>query len=95
MKIKELKEIVDKAYKNGEENDIEFYIELNDTTIMCDLERVGQFHIIPDMTITFKISSETKIYSSKPLTKEQINYRKKCMKLEEKINAIYSILNED
>lgn len=95
MKIKELKEIVDIAYKNGKNNDIEFYIQLEDLTIMCDVESIGQFHVIPDMTLTFKLSDDTKIYSSKPLTGKQIGYRKKCRKLEEKINAIYSILEQE
>ena len=47
MKIKELKEIVDKAYKNGKESDVEFWIKLDDgTDLFAELEDIGQFSIV-------------------------------------------------
>ena len=74
MKIKDFKKYVDEAYKNGKDNDIEFWLQLEDEEVMCELESIGQFHIVRDMTITVKTIGN-KIYSSKELTKEQLDLR--------------------
>lgn len=77
MKIKELKKYVDKAYENGEECDVEFWIELDDgQSFIADVESIGQFNLVPDMTITVKPKNEgNKIYTTKIVDVEQFNYR--------------------
>lgn len=92
MKIKELKEYIDEAYTRGKECDVEFWLKLEDDVIMCDLESIGQFNIIPDMTITIKIADEQKVYSTKKLTKEQIDYRKKYEELSKTLEEIRALL---
>lgn len=96
MKIKELKRYVDKAYKKGKDCKVEVWFLLDDdTSIMCDIDSIGQFHIIPDMTITFKISDgNNKIYCSEPISKEQMDYRKKYNNLKREAEKISEILRE-
>ena len=89
MKIKQLKELVDNAYKNSKEGnaEVDCWLQLEDDTVMCDIERVGQFQVIPDMTITFKPTGDT-IYSYSELTEEQLDYKKKYEELEKRLEEI-------
>lgn len=91
MKIKELKEIVDKAYKNGKESDVEFWIKLDDgTDLFAELEDIGQFSIVPDMTLTLKPSDkERKIYTTKIVNEKQFDYKNAYQKLVRKIQELY------
>ena len=91
MKIKELKEFVDKAYENGKECDVEFWIKLDDgTDLLAELESIGQFYTIPDMTLTLKPSDkERKIYTTKIVDEKQFDYKKAYQKLVRKIQEIY------
>ena len=90
MKIKELKEFVDKVYKIGEDCDVEFWIELDDgNEILAELESIGQFHVIPDMTLTIKpMNKDNKIYTTEIIDEKQFDYRKKYQELCKKINKI-------
>lgn len=94
MKIKELYDCLEQAIgedkKFGECN-IEFWLQLEDEEVMCDVCDVGQYHIIPDMTITVKPESD-KIYSTEPLSKEQLDYKKKYEDLKEVINNIRRLI---
>lgn len=94
MKIKDFKKYADEAYKNGEDNDVEFWLQLEDEEIMCELESIGQFHIVRDMTITVK-PIENKIYSSKELTEEQLDLKEQRDKVIKKLQKIESVLIED
>lgn len=91
MKIKELKEIVDKAYENGKECDVEFWIKLDDgTDLFAELEDIGQFSIVPDMTLTLKPSDkERKIYTTKIVNEKQFDYKNAYQKLVRKIQELY------
>ena len=91
MKIKELKELIDKAYENGEGCDVEFWINLDDgTDILAELESIGQFHFVPDMTLTVKpANTDNKIYTTKIIDEEQFNYRDKYNHLVEQLKNIY------
>ena len=91
MKIKELKEIVDKAYENGKESDVEFWIKLDDgTDLFAELEDIGQFSIVPDMTLTLKPSDkERKIYTTKIVNEKQFDYKNAYQKLVRKIQELY------
>ena len=94
MKIKELKELVDKAYEKGKDCDVEVWLHLDDDTeVFGEIERIGQFNIVPDMTITFK-TNEKKVFGSEPLTEEQLNYKNRYEKLQKKINEALGILTE-
>lgn len=94
MKIKDFKKYVDEAYKKGEDNDVEFWLQLEDEDVMCELESIGQFHIVRDMTITVK-PIYNKIYSSKELTEEQLNLKEQRDKAIKKLQKIESVLIED
>ena len=59
MKIKELKRLVDKAYKNGKDADVEFYLINNKLGIVeLVLDYVGQFSVIPDIVINFRTKAD-------------------------------------
>lgn len=94
MKIKDFKKYVDEAYKKGEDNDVEFWLQLEDEEVMCELESIGQFHIVRDMTITVKPIGN-KIYSSKELTEEQLDLKEQRDKVIKKLQKIESVLIED
>ena len=91
MTIKELKQIVDKAYEKGKECEVEFWINLDDgENILAELEGIGQFSVIPDMTLTLKPSNkENKIYTTKIVDEKQFDYRKAYQELTELISKIY------
>ena len=91
MKIKELKEIVDKAYENGKECDVEFWIKLDDgTDLLAELENIGQFGFVPDMTLTVKPSNNEKnIYTTKIVDEKQFDYKNAYQKLVKKIQELY------
>ena len=93
MTIKELKEIVDKLYENSNKGsaDVEAWLQLEDDTILCEIERIGQFNIIADMTITFKPVSD-KVNNTQTLTEEQLDYRRKYEELEKRLNKIRDII---
>lgn len=95
MKIDELKKIIDKTYKKGKGCDVEFYITLADgTSIWMDIKDIGQFNIIPDTTITFKIKDDDLDLYSKKLNAEEIKYKKKYLELKKKLEKIKDILGE-
>lgn len=95
MKISKLKELVDIAYEKGPDCDVEIWLHLdNDEEILCEIESVGQFNIVPDMTITFK-SIDGKVISSEPLSEEQLDYKKRYNKLQQKINKALNVLTEE
>ena len=91
MKIKELKKYVDNAYKKGKECEVEFWIKLDDgTDIISELDSIGQFSFIPDMTITIKPkNNEQKIYTTKIIDEKQFNYRKAYLDLQKEIQRLY------
>ncbi len=93
MKIKELKQLVDKAYKNSNKGEasIEIVLKLEDDYITCKIDSIGQYHVIPDMTIGIKIEGE-KIYSSKKLTPKQLDYKRKYEELEKRLIEIKKII---
>lgn len=94
MKIIELYNLLDRAIKDNEsckECDIEFWLHLTDDTILCSLENIGQFEVIPDITITIK-PNDDKIYSSNELSEEDLNYKKKYENLKNKIIEASNIL---
>lgn len=94
MKIKEFKKYVDEAYKNGKDDDVEFWLELENEGVMCELKSIGQFHIKRDMTITVSPNGR-KIYSSKELTKEELDLKTQRDNLVKKLQTIESVLLED
>ena len=94
MKIKEFKKYVDEAYKNGKDDNVEFWLELEDDSIMCELESIGQFHIVRDMTITIRPSG-SKVCSTKELSDEQLDFKGQRDNLERKIQKIQRIINEN
>ncbi|MBR6689738.1 MAG: hypothetical protein IKL65_00205 [Bacilli bacterium] len=95
MKIIELKELVDKAYEKGKDCDVEVWLHLDDDEeVMGEIESIGQFDLVPDMTITFK-TNEGKVFGSEPLTEEQLNYKNRYEKLKKKICKVSEILVEE
>lgn len=50
MKLKKFKEIIDKAYEQAEGCDVEVEVWLKNS--MYDIQRIGQFGVIPTVTIT-------------------------------------------
>lgn len=95
MTIKELKNYIDKAYEVGPEYDVEFWIKLDDgIEILADIDSIGQFSVIPDMTLSVKPkNSDLKIYTTKITDEEQFNYRKKYIQLKEQIQNLYNVLD--
>lgn len=90
MKIKELKRIIDKAYENGKECDVEFWIKLDDgTDLLAEVEEIGQFSIVQDMTLTVKPSdNERKIYTTKIIDEKQFDYKNAYQKLVRKVQEL-------
>lgn len=91
MKIGELLEIVQTAIGVDSENadrEVEFYIKLSDSEdeIPIELDNVGQFGIIPDMTMTFEPAEGEKLISSAPLSAEQLDYKSRFNDLVSEIN---------
>ena len=73
MTIKELKNIVDKAYDVGEDCDVEFYLIFNeDEQFTVDIDYIGQFNAIPDMTISFKLTDDSIDLKYKKLKKKTV-----------------------
>lgn len=96
MTIKELKNIVDKAYDVGEDCDVEFYIAFNeDEQFMVDIDYIGQFNAIPDMTISFKLTNDSIDLKSKKLNTKTVEYKKKYKVLKNKLDKIEKILYEE
>lgn len=94
MKIIELYNLLDKAIKDNEnckECDIEFWLHLVDDNVLCSLESIGQYGVIPDITIAVK-PNNNKIYSSNELSEENLNYKKKYENLKNKIIRASNIL---
>lgn len=93
IKIKKLKELVDNAYNNSNngEAEVECWLQLEDDCVLYDIDSIGQFHVIPDMTITFKPRTN-KIYSSNILTEEQLNYKEKYEELKNRLDKIRNLL---
>lgn len=91
MKISEFKKYVDEAYKKGKDADVEFWIILDDgTEFIAELESLGQFNFIPDMTVTVKpANNEQKIYTTKIVDEKQFDYREAYTKLVKEINKLY------
>ena len=61
MKIKELKKLVDLAYKESSHGnaDIEVWVEFkHQPPVVCKITKIGQFNLIPDMIITVKPEDE-------------------------------------
>lgn len=94
MKIAELKKYVDAAYKKGKDCDVEVWIELEGSSILGEIESIGQFNFVPDMTLTIKPKGNNKIFSTKPLSKEQFDYKQKYEKISKKLEKLKGILNE-
>lgn len=92
MKIAEFKKYIDEAYKKGKDAEVEFWIKLDDETeLIADLESLGQFSVIPDMTVTVKPSNnEQKIYTTKIVDEKQFNYREAYKKLVKEIKKLYN-----
>lgn len=86
MRIAELKKYVDKAYKKGPNCDIEVSIVLDDgTSTFATIDRIGQFNIVPDMTLIIKPEGE-KLLTSRKMTEEELDYKRKYENLNKKIN---------
>lgn len=96
MTIKELKNIVDKAYAVGEDCNVEFYIKVNeDEQFMVDIDYIGQYSLIPDMTIGFALTDDNIELKSKKLNTKTIDYKKKYRELKNKLDKIEKILYEE
>lgn len=96
MKIKELKDIIDKAYENGRGCDVEFYLAVNeDESFMVDIDYIGQFNVIPDMTIRFTLTDDSIDLKSKKLNAKTVDYKKKYRELKNKLDKIKNILYEE
>lgn len=96
MTIKELKNIVDKAYDVGEDCDVEFYLIFNeDEQFTVDIDYIGQFNAIPDMTISFKLTDDSIDLKSKKLNTKTVEYKKKYKVLKNKLDKIEKILYEE
>lgn len=96
MTIKELKRIVDKAYKKGKDANIEFYINLNsDESIMCDIDYIGQFSVIPDLILEFKVNDNNIDLIINKLNTYELYYKKKYKELKNKLLKIEEILGDD
>ena len=96
MTIKELKDIVDKAYSKGKDCNIEFYLLMNDQEqYMVDIDYIGQFNAIPDMTISFKLTDDSIDLKSKKLNAKTFEYKKKYKVLKNKLDKIEKILYEE
>jgi len=56
MKLRELKECIDKCWEKIDETDpdVEFILETDITSEYLEVEEIGQFGVIPDVTITLK-----------------------------------------
>lgn len=79
MKIGELYDLLGKAIEKDEfckNCDIEFWLKLQDDEIPCYIDSIGQFSVIPDITLTVAPNSN-KIYSTRELTKEEYDYKTK------------------
>lgn len=95
MKLKELKRIIDKAYKTGKGCDVEFYIELeNGESVELDVKGISQFNVIPDVTMNFVPKAEEQSFCLKNNRKETIKYKKEYEKLQKKMKKIEEILGE-
>lgn len=96
MTIKELKDIVDKAYNKGKDCNVEFYIKVNeDESFMVDIDYIGQFGVIPDMTIGFTLTDDSIDLKSKKLNAKIVDYKKKYRELNNKLDKIEKILYEE
>ena len=96
MTIKELKNIVDKAYDVGEDCNVEFYIAFNeDEQFMIDIDYIGQYSLIPDMTIGFALTDDSIDLKSKRLNAKTVDYKKKYRELKNKLDKIEKILYEE
>ncbi len=96
MTIKELKNIVDKAYDVGEDCDVEFYLTFNeDKQFMIDIDYIGQYGLIPDMTIGFALTDDSIDLKSKKLNAKTVEYKKKYKVLKNKLDKIEKILYEE
>lgn len=96
MTIKELKNIVDKAYDVGEDCDVEFYLTFNeDEQFMVDIDYIGQYGLIPDMTIGLKLIDDNIDLKSKKLNAKTVEYKKKYKVLKNKLDKIEKILYEE
>lgn len=92
MTIKELYDNVQQAYnktKDASSCDVEVWLQLEDKSIPCEITSIGQYNIIPDMTLTIK-PIDDKIYSTKPLTPEEIDYKQKYEKLKQDVIILYN-----
>lgn len=98
MKISELYAYIEQAMGENKQNadcDVEFWLHLQDTQVICELESIGQFNVIPDMTITIK-PNDNKIYSSKELSKEELEFKQKYENLQKRIEKVsYILLNNN
>lgn len=92
MTIKELKSYVDNAYEKGENCNVECWIKLDDNTeVLADIDSIGQFSIVPDMTLCLKpLNTENKIYTTSIIDESQFEYREKYKKLCKKIINLYN-----
>lgn len=96
MTVKELKDIVDKAYNKGKDCDVEFYLQFNeDESAMVDISYIGQFNAIPDMTIGFALTDDSIDLKSKKLNIKTVDYKKKYRELKNKLDKIEKILYEE
>lgn len=96
MTIKELKDIVDKAYDVGEDCNVEFYLIFNEgEQFMVDIDYIGQYGLIPDMTIGLKLIDDDIDLTSKKLNAKEIDYKRKYKKLKNKLDKIENILWEE
>lgn len=96
MTIKELKDIVDKAYNKGKDCNVEFYLKFNeDESVMVDISYIGQFDAIADITIEFAIIDDNIDLKSKKLNAKTVDYKKKYRELKNKLDKIEKILYEE
>jgi len=58
LKLKKLKKIIDKAVKRAGKTDPRVFIYTN-TNRDCEILNIGQFTIIPDLTIEIKVLKKT------------------------------------
>ena len=93
MTIKELKEIVDKAFEfsnGGEAEVIITLISSDNEEIHCKINRIGQFNVSPDIVFDISTDDEKELYVRK-LSEEQADYKKKFELLNYNMNVINEI----
>lgn len=94
MTIKELKQVIDKAYKKCKDGKVEIYIEVENELVDGIIDNISQYGVYPAMTMTIKPKSEIMLITKK-LTAKRFNFKKERDNALKKLDKIEEILRED